>query len=288
MIELKAPAKINLFLNILSKREDNYHEIETILQTITLFDKITLEVLDYPGIYLKSYGYSIPKGEDNLAYKATKLIIDKYNLKDKGISITIDKQIPVGSGLGGGSSDAACVLIGLNRLFNLSIKREEFIEYAKLLGSDIAFFLFGKMALCKGIGHDVLPLPFRYDLWFILVFQEFQISTSWAYKEFDAYGGFKKEKLIDGIISGLKAYDLPTIGKNIYNSFEDVIYKYYPFLFDVKSMLLSAGCIGSGLSGKGPTIFGLVENEQQAWQVFETLKKRQSNLKLQIVRAKNF
>lgn len=254
MITRLARAKINLGLKILNKREDGFHNIETTLTTITLSDKLLVEETEQ-NITIHSPGLKIPQ-EDNLCYRAARLFLTQYKI-EKGIKISIQKNIPVGAGLGGGSSDAAATLKGLNQLFNLNLSDENLVDLGRKLGCDVPFFIKGGAAYAKGIGDELkfFKLP---KMSLVIYYPGYPISTKWAYEEFD------KKVLtpainLDIIKEDNKKNKKVKTGFGLKNDFEEVVFKAHPDLLDIKAHLLSTGVFMVSLSGSGSCLFAVVE-----------------------------
>jgi 4-diphosphocytidyl-2-C-methyl-D-erythritol kinase len=252
MIKINAYAKINIGLSILNKRDDGYHNIETTLSTITLSDRLLLEKKE-SGIELLSPGLKIPV-EENLCYKAAKLFLSTYDL-DEGIKITLQKNIPVGAGLGGGSSDGAGVLRGMREVFNLSIADEELMDIAGNLGCDVPFFVKGGAAIARGIGNELkfFKLP---KMKLIIYYPGYPVSTKWAYEEYDKLGLTQGLGLDNILVEKKKKV---RTGFNINNDFEKVVFKAHPDLLDVKTNLLVNGAYMVSLSGSGSCLYAVVD-----------------------------
>jgi 4-diphosphocytidyl-2-C-methyl-D-erythritol kinase len=246
VIATKAPAKINIGLKILNKREDGYHNIETTLSTISLFDDVELEETG-EGVEIQSPGLKIAQ-PDNLCYKAARLIIDEFKVK-RGVKITLNKKIPVGGGLGGGSSDAAAVLKGLNALWNLGITEEKLMTLGRKLGCDVPFFIRGGSAYVRGVGDELkyFQMP---KLNLTIYYPGYPISTKWAYDEYDKKVLTPRPEM--DIIVGKKK---PKTGMAITNDFEPVVFAHHPDLLDVKSHLLASGALVVSLSGSGSCLY---------------------------------
>ncbi|ODS33384.1 MAG: 4-diphosphocytidyl-2-C-methyl-D-erythritol kinase [Candidatus Scalindua rubra] len=266
-ISLKAPAKINLFLEVLGKRDDGYHEIETVMQEIDLVDNLWFEEIQ-EGVKLKCENGNIPLDENNLVCKATNLIMKECGIK-KGVLINLEKKIPVGAGLGGGSSDAAATLKALNSLWKIGLNDIELMEFAAKLGSDIPFFINGKTSLCSGRGEKILPVEVKSRLNYLVIFPNIKISTITIYKNLKI-DLTKKRKDVSFLLNALKYSNVTTIGKLLYNRLEKVIFKLYPDLLHIKSSLACFNFCGLSISGSGSAFFGLCNNRNQA----ETIKKK--------------
>ncbi len=260
-ISLKAPAKINLFLEILGKRNDGYHEIETVMQEIDLVDNLQFEEIQ-EGVKLKCNDKNIPSDENNLVCKAANLILNECGIK-KGVLISLEKNIPVGAGLGGGSSDAAATLKALNLLWKIGLNDAELMEFAAKLGSDIPFFIKGKTSLCSGRGEKITPIEVKSEMNYLVIFPHVNISTTTIYRNLKID---LTKKIIDvsSFLDALKHRKLADISKLLYNRLEEVIFATYPDLLDVKSALDHFDFCGLSVSGSGSAFFGLCKDKQQA------------------------
>ena len=276
-LSLKSHAKVNLFLKVLRKRSDGYHEIESLIQEISLCDNILLEDRQ-KGITIlcPNKEISIPSNHNNLAYKAAKLLMERFNIK-KGISITIDKKIPVGSGLGGGSSNAASVLKGLNQLWNLGLKNAQLQELGASIGSDVPFFINGKTALVKGRGvkiHTCFTIP---KIWLVLAIPNINVSTKWAYERMnrELTKNINSAKLLK-----LKKLGVKNIVNNLFNRLEGVVLKEYPLIKVIKEKMMACGASGALMSGTGSAVFGIASSKDKACRI---AKKISNDLKSELV-----
>ncbi len=260
-ISLKAPAKINLFLEILGKRDDGYHEIETVMQEIDLVDNLQFEEIQ-EGVRLKCNDKNIPSDENNLVCKAANLILNECGIK-KGVLISLEKNIPVGAGLGGGSSDAATTLKALNLLWKIGLNDAELMHFAAKLGSDVPFFIKGKTSLCSGRGEKITPVEVKSEMNYLVIFPYINISTTMIYRNLKID---LTKKIIDVsfFLDALKHRKLADISKLLYNRLEEVIFATYPDLLDVKSALDHFDFCGLSVSGSGSAFFGLCKDKQQA------------------------
>jgi len=262
----KAFAKVNLFLEIIKKKSDGYHEIKTVFQTISLADELILEKTD-KGITISCPDSNLPCDENNLIYKAAKLIkeISGYN---KGINIILKKNIPVFAGLGGGSSDGAATIRGLNKLLGLNLTSADMLQAAASIGSDVPFLLEGGTVLAEGRGEklvDFLPTP---DLWVVVIKPDISISTGWAYKQWKP--GIKQCVNVENFISNINSLT----GKNLlFNSFEDILEKHYPIIKTIKEKLDMLGIKDHLLSGSGSSIFALTKELEKAEKIKKEFKE---------------
>lgn len=260
-ISLKAPAKINLFLEILGKRDDGYHEIETVMQEIDLVDNLQFEEIR-EGVKLKCNNKNIPSDENNLVCKAANLIVNECGIK-KGVLISLEKNIPVGAGLGGGSSDAATTLKALNSLWKIGLSDIDLMEFAARLGSDIPFFIKGKTALCSGRGENITPIEVKSEMNYLIIFPHINISTTTIYRNLKI-DLTKKRKDVSFFLHALKYSKVADISKLLFNRLEEVILATYPDLLRVKSSLELFNFCGLSVSGSGSAFFGLCNDRHQA------------------------
>ncbi len=259
-IRLRANAKINLGLEVLKKRDDGFHDVKTVLQTISLHDKLTLK-LQGDGIKIRSNSPWVPRNEKNIAYRAAAALLKRCKSKC-GVKITIKKNIPIGAGLGGGSSDGAAVLSGLNELLQLNLSVRVLQELASELGSDVPFFLQGGTALASGRGDQLQFFRKSPSFWGLVVYPNFSVSTAWAYDNIKTptKSNSNMKKLIDATQKG----DLREIAAHVQNGFECVIFQKYPMLKAMKKSLVSKGAEGAVLCGSGSSLFGMFRDKETA------------------------
>jgi 4-diphosphocytidyl-2-C-methyl-D-erythritol kinase len=255
-LTFKAPAKINLFLELKNKRKDGYHNLETIMQTVDLYDELTFESTD-KGIFLECNDKALPTNTSNLVYKAAKAFLDYFEI-DKGIKIYLKKVIPMGAGLGGGSSDAAATIAALKKLYNVDTNKKELVGIASKLGADVPFFLTCGTALCEGIGNIITPLKNINNLNIVLVNPTFGVNTINVYKKvkFPLTNEVKITKIKTQIDGG--SFDTNEAFSSCFNRLEDFVLPNYPEIAKIKDVLNSFGCI-SLMSGSGATVFGLFD-----------------------------
>lgn len=270
-LKLKAMAKINLGLDVLRKREDGYHDLRMIMQTIRLYDKVQLTVTEAPGIRVKTNLSFLPVNEDNLVYRAAKLLMEEFDIQ-KGVFINLEKHIPVAAGLAGGSSDAAAVLVGINRLFRLGLSREALMERGVKLGADVPFCILRGTALAEGIGERLTPLPEPVPCHVLIAKPKIHVSTKFV------YGNLKADEItehpdIDGQIAALEAGDLYALAKRMGNVLEMVTIPAFPVIQEIKEEMCRMGAVNAMMSGSGPTVFGLFDDKAAARRAYEKLKK---------------
>ncbi|MFC4389304.1 4-(cytidine 5'-diphospho)-2-C-methyl-D-erythritol kinase [Gracilibacillus marinus] len=265
----KAPAKINLTLDVLYKRPDQYHEIEMIMTTIDLADRIELYVLSDGKIKVESESRFIPNDERNLAYRAAKLLKKRFLVTD-GVRIKIDKQIPVAAGLAGGSSDAAATLRGLNRLWKLNLSTEQLAELGAEIGSDVSFCVYNSTALAKGRGEIITELPAPPPCWVVLAKPAQGVSTQSVYQSLNL------DKIThpdtNGMLKAIENSDYKNICANLGNVLETVTLPKNPEVMQIKQQMLKSGADAVLMSGSGPTVYGLVKHESRAIRIYNSLR----------------
>jgi 4-diphosphocytidyl-2-C-methyl-D-erythritol kinase len=276
-IQLKSPAKVNLTLEILRKREDGYHEIQTLLQKISLYDTIYFSLENGNGIFIETDHPFLPTGKSNLVYKAVQFFKKRFNFRG-AIKVRIKKRIPLGSGLGGGSSNAAAALKALNQLLEMDLSNKVLMEIGKEIGADVAFFLFEGSAIGLGIGEKLKRVEIPH-LWYVLIYPGFEVSTRWAYKNFLLTKGQFHLKLHTFLRDNIK------IASILKNDLEKVVSKRYPEIETMKRILISAGALGASMTGSGPTVFGIFKGEKETNEAFYRLKKEVRNKGWKIFKA---
>ena len=262
-ISLKSRAKINLSIDVIGKREDGYHIVEMIMQTIDLYDDIKLKELEEDNIIIKSECFYIPLNEDNIVYKAAKLIKEKMDIK-KGIEIFIKKNIPVAAGMAGGSSNAAAVLVGLNELWELGLSKDELRDLGLKLGADVPFCIEGGTALAEGIGEKLTYIKgINKDVNILVCKPDIFVSTKEVYQSLDIKNIEKRpdNKLL---IEKKKNDDIVSVSNNMVNVLEEVTSKKYSDIKVIENIIAKNGAMGTMMSGSGPTVFGFFDNEEKA------------------------
>lgn len=249
-LTLAAPAKINYLLDVIGKRPDGYHDLRMIMQRVNLCDEITLSLTDAPGITVTCNSDNAPDGPDNIAWKAARVMLDRAG-STGGVTIHISKNIPVAAGLGGGSSDAATVLIGMNRLLNANLSQHELRLIGTTLGADVPFFIFEKPAIAEGIGDQLTPLPDMPKCWVLLVNPGVHVSTGWVYRSLQLTNRKELNKL------PLFFSSVEQLVSIMSNDLESVTIPAFPIIADIKSRLMELGAVGSMMSGSGSTVFGI-------------------------------
>lgn len=274
LMMVEAPAKINLFLAVKSRRPDGYHNIESFMQKLSLVDDVHLGIAK-EGIRLACPDSNLPQDADNLAYRAARLFLDTCGL-DAGVEIVLHKRIPVAAGLGGGSSDAAAVLLGLDELFGTRMGRQKMMSLGQTIGADVPFFLSGyDAAWVAGIGDCLSEAEPLVDHWVVLVNPGFPVSTKWVYENFALTTGGNTFILAPGKNVGEKAV-CRQAGSHfeLFNDLESVTLERYPEIGAIKRALARQGAVGALMSGSGPTVFGLFADKGKAVHSFQTLSER--------------
>lgn len=270
-MELKALAKINLGLDVVRKREDGYHEVRMIMQTINVYDRLTFTVEDMPGIRIQTNEASVPSDESNLVYKAAFLLMDEFEIK-KGLSIYLEKNIPVAAGMAGGSSDAAAAMKAVNELFALGLSEQELKERGVKIGADVPYCIMGGTALAEGIGEVLSPLAPMPDCHILIAKPPVGVSTAFV------YGNLRANELehhpdIDGMIQSLKDGSIDSLCAQMENVLETVTVPAYPVISDIKMLMLECGAKGAMMSGSGPTVFGIFTDKKCAETAMERVKE---------------
>ncbi|MGE7112683.1 4-(cytidine 5'-diphospho)-2-C-methyl-D-erythritol kinase [Lysinibacillus sp. NPDC047702] len=269
MLYVKAPAKINLTLDVLYKRPDNYHEVEMVMTTVDLADRISLESRADGVIEIISTDNFVPNDHRNFAYQAARLIKDTYGI-GQGVSITIEKEIPIAAGLAGGSSDAAATLKGLNELWNLGLSIDELAELGAKIGSDVSFCVYGGTALATGRGERIQELPPPPNCWVVLAKPKIGVSTA------EVYGGLKVEGLEHPntmqMIHAIETENYELLCSSLGNVLETVTFKLHPEVVMLKEQMKRFGADATLMSGSGPTVFGLVDSEARVSRIYNGLR----------------
>jgi 4-diphosphocytidyl-2-C-methyl-D-erythritol kinase len=263
-ITLKAPAKVNYRLDVLRKRPDGYHDLRMVMQRIGLCDEIEITLREIPGIHVTCNQEGVPDGPGNIAWRAAEAMLEQY-AGSAGVDICVHKKIPVAAGLGGGSSDAATVLMGLNELLELNFSDEKLMEIGAKLGADVPFFIFKKTALAEGIGDILSPIEGLPPVWMVLVNPNIHVSTQWVYQN------LRLTKRED-------AYKLPRfygqvkdVCSILSNDLEAVTIEKFPVILEIKELLILTGASGVLMSGSGPTVFAVFADEESARSSFERI-----------------
>ena len=277
-ISLKALAKINLGLDVVRRREDGYHEVRMIMQTIQLYDRLDIKRTQEPGIQIQTNLSFLPVNENNLIYKAAKLLMDEFSITD-GVSVKLDKRIPVAAGMAGGSTDAAAMLIGVNRLFSLGLTKRQLMERGVQIGADVPYCIMRGTALAEGIGEARSVLPPMVKCPVLIAKPSISVSTKFVYQNLKL-DDTTIHPDIDRLIDDIKAKNLHDIAAHMGNVLETVTIPNYPVIDEIKKHMLSNGAVGAMMSGSGPTVFGLFDDEDTAKKAYKAM--RSSHLARQV------
>ncbi len=261
-IEIKARAKVNLSLDVVKRREDGYHEVKMIMQTVDLFDELTILKREEPGIKITTNVTDIPVNEDNLIYKAAKMMMEKYQI-DQGVDIYLKKVIPVAAGMAGGSTDAAATFEGINQLFGLQIAQRELMDLAVHIGADVPYCILGGTALSEGIGEVLTPLPNPPQCYLVIAKPDIYVSTKYVYENLRA-NELQHHPDINAMIESIKEKDLIKMAQQMENVLENVTVVEYPIIEEIKDTMKRCGALNAIMSGSGPTVFGIFESDETA------------------------
>ena len=270
-MRLQAFAKINLGLDVLGKREDGYHEVRMIMQTIRMYDQLDMRKSVEPGIHLTTNKKYIPVDENNLGWRAAKLMMDTCGIME-GVSIHLHKVIPVAAGMAGGSSDAAATLVGMNRLFHCGLSKEKLMELGVQIGADVPYCVLRGTALAEGIGEKLTVLPPMPDCWILIGKPGISVSTKYVYTTLDLNTDTVHPD-IDGMKKALEDGNLYGITERMGNVLQDVTIPAYPEVERIKEQMKALGAVNAMMSGSGPTVFGIFDNEEKAQKACQKLRE---------------
>lgn len=270
-ISVKALAKINLGLDVVRRREDGYHEVRMIMQTIHLFDRLEISKNTSGQITMETNLAFLPTNENNLVCKAAKLLTDEFGIKD-GVHVWLHKHIPVAAGMAGGSTDAAAVLYGMNRIFDLGLSKEELMEHGVKIGADVPYCVMRGTALAEGIGEKLTKLPPMVKCPVLIAKPQINVSTKFVYENLKLDADTEHPD-IDRLVADIREKNLTKIAADMGNVLETVTIPAYPVIADIKENMLQNGAVNAMMSGSGPTVFGLFEKEADAVQAYEAMKR---------------
>lgn len=270
-ISVKALAKINLGLDVVRRREDGYHEVRMIMQTIHLFDRLEISKNTSGQITMETNLAFLPTNENNLVCKAAKLLTDEFGIKD-GVHVWLHKHIPVAAGMAGGSTDAAAVLYGMNRIFDLGLSKEELMERGVKIGADVPYCVMRGTALAEGIGEKLTKLPPMVKCPVLIAKPQINVSTKFVYENLKLDADTEHPD-IDRLVADIREKNLTKIAADMGNVLETVTIPAYPVITDIKENMLQNGAVNAMMSGSGPTVFGLFEKEADAVQAYEAMKR---------------
>lgn len=271
-LELKAYAKINIGLDVVRRLENGYHQVRMIMQTLSLHDTITLEKCEEEGIFLTTDNQELANPEENLIYKAAKLMFEQYQLPG-GIRIHLQKRIPIAAGMAGGSTDAAAAFRGINQLYGLKLSAAELMKHGVKLGADIPYCIVGGTYLSEGIGEVLTPAPSMPECYILVAKPPIGISTKWVYDNLHA-DSLKKHPDIDGLLNAMKNQKLEELADKMENVLEPVTAKRYPLIGEIEQMMRCHGAIGAMMSGSGPTVFGIFKTKNDMDCAYAAMKNQ--------------
>lgn len=269
-ISVKALAKINLGLDVVRRREDGYHEVRMVMQTIHLFDRLQIARNASGNITMSTNLSFLPTNENNLVYKAAKLLKEEFGIRD-GIDVKLYKHIPVAAGMAGGSTDAAAVLYGMNQIFGLGLSREELMQRGVKLGADVPYCVMRGTALAEGIGEKLTALPPMVKCPVLIAKPPVSVSTKFVYENLKLNGETKHPD-IERLVADIRAKDLHAIASDMGNVLETVTIPNYPIIAEIKTHMMAHGAICAMMSGSGPTVFGLFDKEDTAAAAYEAMR----------------
>ncbi len=276
-LKIDAYAKVNLGLDVVRRLENGYHEVKMVMQTVGIHDTLTLKK-EAEGIKITTDSGEVPANEDNLVYKAAKLLMDNYGITE-GVSIHLEKRIPVAAGMAGGSTDAAAVLKGVNTLFSLGLTEEQLKREGVKLGADIPYCIMGGTALAEGIGEKLTRLPDAPDCFLLVAKPDINVSTKYVYENLKL-DKIEKHPDIDGMVDAIKAGSLHGIIDRMDNVLQTVTEEKYTVIGELKRFMEEKGALAALMSGSGPTVFGIYDDKEKAEEAKEKLKSQ--NLAKQI------
>ncbi|MBO4266121.1 MAG: 4-(cytidine 5'-diphospho)-2-C-methyl-D-erythritol kinase [Lachnospiraceae bacterium] len=281
-MKIRSYAKINIGLDVIRRLENGYHEVRMIMQSLGLCDKLIIEKTDDPGIVINVNDASLPVNEDNLIYKAAKLLIDEFDLPG-GLDVELIKNIPIAAGLAGGSGNAAAVMKAVNSLYDLGLSVEDLMKRSVKIGADVPFCIMGGCAISEGIGEVLTPIPSIPKCSILLAKPSVSVSTAYV------YNNLKLDEVdhpdIDAIIAGIKAGDIKGITDNMGNVLETVTGRQYPVIGRIEQIMKECGALGAMMSGSGPTVFGIFNTAEAAAGARDELAKSDPDLKLFVTEA---
>ncbi len=269
-ISVKALAKINLGLDVVRRREDGYHEVRMVMQTIHLFDRLQITRNRSGRITMSTNLAFLPTNENNLVYKAAKLLRDEFQIRD-GVDVRLYKHIPVAAGMAGGSTDAAAMLYGMNRMFGLGLTKEELMERGVKLGADVPYCVMRGTALAEGIGEKLTALPPMVKCPVLIAKPQISVSTKFVYENLKLNSRTVHPD-IDRLTADIRSKDLRAIAADMGNVLETVTIPNYPVIAEIKEHMMEHGALNSMMSGSGPTVFGLFDSEDTAVEAYEAMR----------------
>ena len=284
-INLRSYGTINLCLDVVRRREDGYHEVRMVMQTVGLYDKLKLRRTREPGIRIRTNLPFLPTGPGNLVHRAAGLLMEEFHI-DGGIYVDLYKKIPVAAGMAGGSSNAAAVLVGLNRMFRLGLSKKELMDRGLKLGADVPYCIMRGTALAEGIGEKLSPLPPMPDCHILLAKPPVSVSTKFVYGNLRA-DALESHPDVDGMIRALEAGSLEETAARMGNVLETVTVPAYPQIQAIKDRMMEAGAMMSLMSGSGPTVFGIFRGQEEAARAGRLIRREGIARQIYTVRPYN-
>lgn len=270
-MRLRALAKINLGLDVLGRREDGYHKLRMIMQTINMYDQLDMEISEEPGIRITTNLPYVPVNQNNLVYRAANMLMEEFQIKE-GLTVDLQKMIPVAAGMAGGSSDAAAAMIGVNRLFQLGLSVKDLMERGVKIGADVPYCLLRGTALAEGIGDKLRALPACPDCYVLIGKPGISVSTKFVYENLHA-NELKSHPRIDEMLDAIQWHNLYKMSDLMENVLETVTIPQYPIIEEIKNHMKEHGALNAMMSGSGPTVFGLFDDKTLAEQACEALRE---------------
>ena len=271
-LQMKALAKVNLGLDVIRRREDGYHEVKMIMQTLQLYDRVTLEKRDTCGITLETNLPFLPVNDQNIAYRAAKMLMDEFQI-ESGLHIKIDKHIPVAAGMAGGSTDGAAVLYGVNKMFQLGLTKRQLMDRGVRLGADVPYCIMRGTVLSEGIGEVLTPVAPMPECYILVAKPPISVSTKHVYQNLKL-DQIDKHPDIDGMVEALEAQDLKGITERMENVLETVTIPEHPEIEQIKIQMMEAGALNAMMSGSGPTVFGIFDDKEQGIKAKEYIREK--------------
>ena len=269
-IQMKALAKVNLGLDVIRRREDGYHEVKMIMQTVRLYDRIILEKTQ-KGISMETNLSFLPVNEQNIAYRAAKMLMDEFHIQS-GLHIKIDKHIPVAAGMAGGSTDGAAVLYGVNKIFELGLTKRQLMERGVKLGADVPYCIMRGTVLSEGIGEILTPVSSLPDCHILIAKPPVSVSTKHVYENLKL-DKIEKHPDIDGMVEALRIEDLHGVTQRMENVLETVTIPEHPEIQQIKELMIKEGALNALMSGSGPTVFGIFDDRDTGMRAWDLLRK---------------
>lgn len=283
-IQMKALAKVNLGLDVIRRREDGYHEVKMIMQTVRLYDRIILEKTQQ-GISMETNLSFLPVNEQNIAYRAAKMLMDEFHIQG-GLHIKIDKHIPVAAGMAGGSTDGAAVLYGVNKIFELGLTKRQLMERGVKLGADVPYCIMRGTVLSEGIGEILTPVSSLPDCHILIAKPPVSVSTKHVYENLKL-DKIEKHPDIDGMVEALRIEDLHGVTQRMENVLETVTIPEHPEIQQIKDLMIKEGALNALMSGSGPTVFGIFDDREKGMRARDLLRKSSLARQTYLVRPFN-